>query len=223
MTDVTFSLIRKHNPEISNAEDIGEVDVIRLLNCNIVEIENLELFHHVSELYLNQNKIETLKGLSIFYQLKVVDVSYNKISSDALLESVPFLPKSLLSINLTGNPCVEDEMVLGTLQDALPEVIIAIEIDEQEDLQVNSTEEGKDEKSEGQSDPEVGIDLPVKPSFLDTEEVLKSIVERKCKMQNTSSTFDLEREVKVSFFHRFTSSRNTETSTGSQSGDGQIN
>lgn len=216
MTEITFALVRSQNPEISTAGDIEEIDCIRLINCGIEEIDNLELFHHINELHLSQNQITSLENLSILFKLKILDVSYNNITSEGLRKSIASLPKSLISINLTGNPCVNDEEGLLELQDAIPEVIIAIDIEndeaqqprkggklseEKEDDSLANTERREKEQRDGENeeDEEEGNENEREnvSQFLSNEDVLKSIVERKCLIQNTTSTFKLENAVQV--------------------------
>lgn len=216
MTEITFSLVRSQNPEISTAADIEEIDCIRLINCGIKEIDNLELFHHINELYLSNNQITSLENLSILFKLKILDVSYNNITSEGLRKSIARLPKSLISINLTGNPCVNDEEGLMALQDAIPEVIIAIDIeneeveessnnkragklfDEKENESPSQRETENNENEENGDEEDSGVEKSSTPRFLSNEEVLKSIVERKCLIQNTTSSFKLDAAVQVS-------------------------
>lgn len=206
MTEISFSLIRSQNPEITTASDIEDIDSIRLINCNIEEIDNLELFHHINELNLSRNRIQRLTNLSILFKLKILDVSYNNITSQDLKQSIKSLPKTLISINLTGNPCVDDEEALMELQDALPEVIIAIEVDS-DDENPSSEREGKlshenkktNEENEEEDEEEESINSKEKDKILvlNNEEVLKSIVERKCLIQNTTNSFKLEATIQV--------------------------
>jgi hypothetical protein len=195
MTEISFALIRSQNPDINTTENIEEIDCLRLMNCNIEEIDNLELFHHISELYLTSNAIESLDGLSILIKLKILDVANNRITSESLRKSIPKLPKTLLSINLTGNPCAEDEEALTQLQDAFPDAIIAIDlmpdIDEEEE-KANDDSENKENEGENKKDS-------IQDDFkLDTESVLREIVARKCLMESTTNSFNLERTVFVS-------------------------
>ncbi len=210
MTEISFSLIRSQNPEITTASDIEDIDSIRLINCNIEEIDNLELFHHINELNLSRNRIQRLTNLSILFKLKILDVSYNNITSQDLRQSIKSLPKTLISINLTGNPCVDDEEALMELQDALPEVIIAIEVDN-DDENPSSEREGKsshenektDEENEEEDEEErLNSKENDKHQVLNNEEVLKSIVERKCLIQNTNNSFKLEATIQVITFSR---------------------
>jgi hypothetical protein len=203
MTQITFNLIRAKNPEITDANNIEEVDSIKLNDCNIEEIDNLELFSHISELYLCNNQITFLDNLFFLKNLKILDLSNNKIDGESLKKSIENLPKSLISIYLAGNPCVEDEASLVALQDSFPDMIIAIDVDlgEQQTMEeskksdeiADSDEKQKDVDEENENLPPSEYNGP-----LDSEQVLKSIVERKCKMQSYTA-FNLDLVVKVKF------------------------
>jgi Leucine-rich repeat (LRR) protein len=199
MTEITFALIRAQNPEVSAVENIEEIDSLRLNNCDIESIDNLELFHHISELYLSNNVIKSLENLSILSKLKILDVSNNKVTSESLIQSIPELPKTLMSINLSGNPCAEDEQILGQFQDAFPDCIIAIDVEPVRDDEEDG--DGSVLKDEEEEEPS-SVTEPLSESNritnkLDADDVLKEIVERKCRLQNATNSFDLNLTVSV--------------------------
>jgi len=203
MTEITFGLVRSQNPEVSAVENIEEIDSLRLINCGIGEIDNLELFHHISELNLSNNKIETLNNLSILVKLKILDVSNNKISPKNLISSIPLLPKTIISINLAGNPCADDENALGAFQDAFPEAMIAIELDNEDPVSAGILNNDEvEEKTDEDMTQTKSQKIERSNSWrLDSEEVLKSIVERKCRIQNESVPFNLDATVQVMGIH----------------------
>ena len=194
MTEITFQLIRKSNPELS-IDDIEGFTCINLNNCNIECIDNLELFEHIKELHLSHNLITKIDNLAVFQNLELLDVSFNKIDSHGLLSSFDEIPQSLHVINLTGNPCLHDEGLLIKLQDYFPH--LGIVIDESDDADDGDKNEDGDD----------GFDIDYLPSQstnnesfciqpLSSDEVLKSIVDRKSKLQSYER-FNLDKTVSV--------------------------
>lgn len=198
MTSISFSLICRKNPSITDADDIDIISRLDLDNSNIHEIDNLELFSHIRELNLQRNKIKTFSNLKLLSELQLLDVSFNEITSETLLSSMKFLPKGLATIVLTGNPCASDEEALGKLQDCFPELGIAIE-------EVSSAEEDVSEAVEKESADDDDNDAEthtedeevVAPKGpVNADEVLKYIVDRKCKLQSIQN-FNIDSVVKV--------------------------
>jgi hypothetical protein len=185
-------MICKKNPCIASPEDVDGVQRLELSNCQIDMIDDLDLFYHITELNLSQNKIHKIENLEIFHNLKLLDLSFNRIDSLGLKSSIGAIPKNLQIIVLTGNPCATDEEALALLQDKYPKLAIAIEEGDEELPNRNENEE-KDLNKEDEEEAEEKV-----PISIDTEEVLKYIVDRKCKMQNIRTTFDLDSTVKVS-------------------------
>jgi len=200
---ISFGLIRSKNPHVDSADDIGQIDSITLRGCELTDIDNLELFSHINELDLSNNKISKVENLFFFQNLKILDLSFNLIDSLSLEQSIKEFPKSLLSINLTGNPCANDEAALGKLQDAIPDLAIAIEIDDTVRVpDKQEEEEDDDDNIETDELEDIKQLLPLIAELgntpLNADEVLKSIVERKCKLQDLQCDFDLKKVVTVS-------------------------
>lgn len=215
MVEITFGLIRSANPEV-NFDEIEKLTVLDLSNCSITAIDDLELFDHILELNLSNNSIRLIENLFFFRQLRHLDLSCNKITAKALADSLKEIPKSLQSINLSGNPCAEDEAVLSRLQDAFPELGIIIDVLDDEDSVIGADGESiehqeNDEHLEGSEGKlEDSTDDPhtdeLDPFFepieydpstpLKTEDLLKKIVERKSKLQNINA-FSLQSTVSV--------------------------
>lgn len=135
MTEITFRLIRNCNQN-ANFDELNNIIDINLNSQNIINIENLELFSHIKELYLANNKINKIENLECFNQLELLDLSNNNIDGNSLLESISYIPKTLQTINLSGNPCILNEDVLIQFQDAFPDLGIVIEeiVDENQKL-----------------------------------------------------------------------------------------
>lgn len=190
-TKVTFGLIRQKNPIIGDAEDIQQIDSLELSDCGIVEVANLELFEHIRELNLSRNQIEIVENLELFRSLQLLDLSFNRISSSGLLSSTQGLPKTLKAINLSGNPCIENHEVLAQFQDFFQDLDIILDVEE-----VPSVEVGGDE-AQPQTHPDGNKNAQTSQK-LSAEDILQDIVDRKCRLQNLETSFDLESTIKVS-------------------------
>ncbi|RYH21904.1 hypothetical protein EON65_19980 [archaeon] len=187
---VTFGLVRQKNPIIGDAEDIQQIDSLDLSDCGIVEVTNLELFEHIRELNLSRNQIEIVENLELFRSLQLLDLSFNLISSIGLLSSSQGLPKTLKAINLSGNPCVEDHDVLAQFQDLFQDLDIIIDV---EDVATSAAQNG--EEAQLQQDGTV-----MTTQKLNAEDILQDIVDRKCRLQNFETSFDLESTIQVSYY-----------------------
>ena len=127
--EITLSLVRKAHGNL-NAEQLEKIELINLNGLGITHIDNLEVFDQIKELHLSNNKIQKIENLEFLSFLSFLDVSNNLIDSEGLgqllsSKSLP-LPKSLQTINLTGNPCCNDENLLIRLQDAFPHLGIIV-------------------------------------------------------------------------------------------------
>jgi len=201
MTEITFQLIRKCNANIS-FDSIEDVTCIKLNNCTIECIDNLELFVHIKELHLSHNRITQIDNLELFHCLELLDVSFNRIDSKGLVASFNYIPKSLDVINLTGNPCVHDESVLIKLQDSFPHLGIVIDEVDEADTAINDNADDDvadydrfdlDDVLNRRKDHE----SPRNSLPLSSDDVLRSIVDRKSKLQSYER-FNLDITVTVS-------------------------
>lgn len=209
MTKINFQLICSKNPQVVLADDIEQIRCITLENCNIREVSNLELFSHITELNLSRNHLVNIRNLSFFSDLQVLDVSYNQINIEGLQQSLPHLPAALRILNLTGNPCVKNESALDILQGKYPDLAIAIEeVNETESSDAAAPVEESDKPIELTTNSLIdatlmvtssseGIKSSPKRTPVDSEDILKEIVDRKCRMQ-TMATFNLDNAIKVS-------------------------
>lgn len=203
---ITFALIRKKNSDL-NFENIDDITSIYLDNCNLTSLNNLELFSHIEQLHLHHNNISLIENIFYFKSLKYLDLSYNSISSEGLLQSLENFPKGLASINLTGNPCAGDDSALSILQDAYPEMGIIIDTVDDIITTNNSCNDAVSETEKILDSDEIEHSRP-----LNADNVLKAIVDRKCKLQNLS-TYNIDTTILVSklqllscsqeIFHKF--------------------
>lgn len=202
MGKINFALIRSKNPDVANTESIEEIESLNLSNCEITAIENLELFHHIKELNLSNNRITKLEELTLMTNLQILDVSNNCIDSEGLKLSFGQIPKSLLSINLTGNPCVSHLDVLGELQDQFIDLVIAIEEEEEGEDENEQCHYDLEEGHLGGKDSEKSMDRGniLDDGPLNADDILKMIVDRKCQLQNLQPTFNLQNTIQVKLF-----------------------
>lgn len=202
MGKINFALIRSKNPDVANTESIEEIESLNLSNCEITAIENLELFHHIKELNLSNNRITKLEELTLMTNLQILDVSNNCIDSEGLKLSFGQIPKSLLSINLTGNPCVSHLDVLGELQDQFIDLVIAIEEEEEGEDENEQCHYDLEEGDLGGKDSEKSMDRGniLDDGPLNADDILKMIVDRKCQLQNLQPTFNLQNTIQVKLF-----------------------
>lgn len=187
MVEISFSLIRKQNPDM-NLDNLEEVKSVNLNDCMIDRINNLELFSHIQQLHINQNNLSRIENISFMTNLNHIDISYNLIEAEGLMSSLKEIPPSLRSIDLTGNPCAINEDCLGKLLDAYPELNIIIDIIPVQDIEKNTVEIAQKDSEE------VSNSLH---ENLKADELLKSIVDRKCRLQSYA-TFNVDSVVQVS-------------------------
>jgi hypothetical protein len=136
MPIISVGLVRKCHPEI-DVNNLHLIEVIRLINQGIDEIDNLEVFSNIKALFLNQNNIKRIENLEYLSSLQHLDLSSNKIDSESLRQHVKNIPAKLGSINLSNNPCCEDEVCLQGVQDMYPNLNIIIGLEEPESADGN--------------------------------------------------------------------------------------
>lgn len=178
MTAISVTLIRGTHAEFS-VDNFEALKIIRLNDQGIDCIDNLEVFSQIEELYLRNNKIQRIENVDFLSRLIVLDLSNNQISSDSLVSSIGLLPQNLLSLNLTGNPCALDEEAVTALRKSFPSVKVIVN----EALDDDENDEDDEVDSNGGDDEEnVDDDSP-----LNADEVLQSLVERKCRLQSVAT------------------------------------
>ncbi|KAF0689529.1 Aste57867_19032 [Aphanomyces stellatus] len=135
-TKINMQLIRKcmnlpRGPTSADDDPDAEVDALlkkttlRLDWLNIGKIENLDVFSHIRELYLQHNAIARIENLDFHTKLEFLVLSYNQLTTvenvraltnlkflDLSHNHIPDvnldeLPPSLRVLRLAGNPVVE--------------------------------------------------------------------------------------------------------------------
>lgn len=194
MVEISLRLIRNQYPDL-NADNLHELKVLDLSNLNITSIDSLEIVSHATELYLQCNKIEIIENIDFMDDLKILDLSFNNITSENLILSLKYIPKYLHSLNLSGNPCANDESALLQLQDFMPSLGIIIGLESGDIFTNDENEEVVSENDTPDSNSNTSS-IPYRP--LDADVVLKEIVERKCRPNEFSpDKFNLQSTIEV--------------------------
>lgn len=197
MPSISVTLVRNTHSDFC-IDDIESLKVVRLNEQGIDLIDNLEVFSHIEELHLARNLIRRIENIEFLSSLHFLDLSDNLITSESLNSSIGLLPQNIRTLILTGNPCTGDKYVLDTFQkscDGLKMIVNdTIEtVDQTTELKINALKiysiESMDYKG-GEYEGDVG-DTP-----LNVDEVLQSLVERKCRLQNME-VFDISKAVEV--------------------------
>ena len=208
MTVISVTLIRGTHSDFT-LDDIEALKVLRLNNHEIDSIDNLEVFSHIEELYLANNTIERIENVDFLDRLNLLDLSDNHISSESLKSSIGLLPRNIKTLILTGNPCATDKVALDILQRSCMglNLVINRSISALGDVDEASDESDKDPDKEQTnradlSEADDKFDEIDDSDFpLNADEVLQSLVERKCRLQSME-TFNVTKITEVhSFCH----------------------
>jgi hypothetical protein len=178
MTEISVTLIRGTHADFS-IDDFEALKIIRLNDQGIDCIDNLEVFSQIEELYLRNNNIQRIENVDFLSRLIILDLADNQISIDSLISSIGLLPQNLLTLNLTGNPCALDDVAVAALQKSLPAVSIIVTETSNDD---EDDEDEDTDDSRGENEENVDDDVP-----LNADEVLQSLVERKCRLQSVAT------------------------------------
>jgi len=131
------------------------------------------VFSQIRELHLSGNAISVIENLEFISSLEFLDLSFNHISSEGLRSGFGCLPQSLQTLNLTGNPCAEDEALLMELQDRMPRLGIIVGMEQEPTApspaknrspiqrsgnQAEAAEEGPSENGAAEDDDDGGED-----------------------------------------------------------------
>jgi hypothetical protein len=205
---ITVKLIRSAHNNIS-AEELESLSIVNLNNQGINRIDNLELFYQIKELHISRNFISILENIEFLSNLEYLDISYNNITSYELLRCIHSLeiPKSLKVINLTGNSCANDDSMMIKLQDYSQNLNIIVGLEEEEndegdDISRESCSNNQDTEDSEEDDIELDNQLfeeehkLLYSGVVNADNVLKAIVERKCRQQNLH-VFDIDSAVQV--------------------------
>lgn len=180
MTCISIALIRQAYSNAS-ADELASIEVLNLAGMNITIIDNLEVFNDIKELHLSNNNISCIESINFMYKLDYLDLSYNNIDAHDIVRCVKYkeIPSTLKTINLTGNPCANNDEILGLLQECYSELDIIIGIEDDDDNYEPEIDEDNNDINITNND-EI---FQLQPGeVLDSDAVLKSLVERKCQL-----------------------------------------
>ncbi len=203
--------MRKAHGNLSAAE-LMALSIIQLNNYGIEEIDNLEVFEQIRELHLSGNNIKVVENLEFLRNLEYLDLSNNCIDSEGLRKALGRFPDSLQTLVLGGNQCCHDEELLSQLNDIMPNLGIVIGMEQRDDNNIGydahaeeaesleeemeAEEEDNDDfeelKLNGREVGDYGTQAEDGRGVLDADAVLRSIVERKCVLQNLQPKFNIE-------------------------------
>eukprot|EP01039_Chlorochromonas_danica_P003260 gene3260-3571_t len=98
---ITFALIREKNPFLNDIEELNHLD---LSYANLTQLDDtLHLLSHVQSCNLSHNQLTVVSELDVFDQLDDLDLSFNLIDQNGLLQSLQGLPRGLRRINLSAS------------------------------------------------------------------------------------------------------------------------
>lgn len=110
-------------------EGLRELTKLRVLNLSYNRISRighgLSNCTIIKELYLAGNKIGEVEGLHRLLKLTVLDLGFNRIATAKALGQLVANYKSLLALNLIGNPiqsCIGEDQVKKTVLGLLPHI-----------------------------------------------------------------------------------------------------
>ena len=164
--------------------DFAQVRVVSLTNRNIVEISNFELFDNITELNLQNNKIGRIENIIHLNQLKHLDLTDNLIDEEGL--HAERLPANLQMLKLTGNPCLACPAAMEKLQQDYPLLQICVTAEMKESnpsktVLVDDSDIPNPAFSPGLIMAQDQHDMSY---HLDSEAVLREVVNRKCRLQS---------------------------------------
>ncbi|CAL1539672.1 unnamed protein product [Lymnaea stagnalis] len=140
-------LDRENISDIDNLELLSTEVTHLYLHCNkITKIENLECLPHLQILILSDNQISDIDGIAYLTKLVFFDISKNRIEETHAEK----MPKSLVIVSFSGNPCTECPSHRFSLIQWLPTLkhLDGIEISREEMNQAGRLESCMDEESD---------------------------------------------------------------------------
>jgi Leucine-rich repeat (LRR) protein len=106
--------------------DIGSsfkfVRVLHLARCELKEVQGIQAFEHLEELYLNFNDIDELFDISFLEHLSVLDLEGNNVKN---LDQLYYLRRcqKLTDVSLKANPVTHEITYYSKLSENLPKSV----------------------------------------------------------------------------------------------------
>ena len=159
--------------------DFAKVESVSFIEQGIKEIDNLDLFDNITVLNLQKNKIQRIENISHLTKLHYLDLSDNDIDEEGLRNER--LPPNLKTLKLTGNPCVANSQTILTLKNDYPNVQFVLDSEEDSYPPVAGTDVSL---VVNPATPSLSSTSVNSEEYLDSESVLRAVVDRKCKLQS---------------------------------------
>jgi len=111
---------------ISSFRDIGtsfkNVRVLHLGRCELTEVQGIQAFEQLEELYIDYNQIDELFDIGFLEHLTVLDLEGNDIKD---IDQLYYLRRNqnLTHLNLKFNPVARGEGVIGAGTKVVSEII----------------------------------------------------------------------------------------------------
>ncbi|XP_008836476.1 leucine-rich repeat-containing protein 46 [Nannospalax galili] len=200
---ITEDLITKRNLTFPEDEDLSEktfhtldeLETVRLDREGITSIRNLEGLQNIHSLYLQMNKIQRIENLACIPSLRFLSLAGNQIKqvenlldlqylqfldlSENMIEILKLdeLPQSLLILNLSGNPCTNQDGYRKMVIRALP---LLLDLDKQPVLERWTSDEEDKASDDEEEFPELsGPFCSERGFFKDLEQELHQHQERR--------------------------------------------
>ena len=165
MVVMNLSLFMNAHPETSDIESLFSRTKLSLPQRNILKIDQLELFPCLQILDLSFNSISVIENIYFLPQLLHFNIAKNKITSISPQE----LPPSLRSLDISGNP-------ITCNGEGIPQI-------EGLEVIINAEYSPEHEHTDACREDELLGSLVIS---LDSDELLRNIVQRKTQMESIS-------------------------------------
>ena len=83
------------------------VRVLHIARCELKEVQGIQVFEQLEELYAAHNNIDELFDVSLAEHLQVLDFEGNNVSSVEQLKYLRRMPR-LADVNFKGNPVAKE-------------------------------------------------------------------------------------------------------------------
>ena len=99
------------------------VRYLYLARCELKEIQGIQAFVNLEELYISHNEIDDIFDIGFLDHLSVLDLEGNNLST---LDQLYYLKrcKSLENVNLSDNPVTKDPLYYHRIQDCVPNLLV---------------------------------------------------------------------------------------------------
>ncbi|TNV71337.1 hypothetical protein FGO68_gene1216 [Halteria grandinella] len=123
----SLEYLRMSDSIIMSFRDIGTsfrfVRVLHLARCELKEVQGIQAFINLEELYISHNMIEELFDIGFLENLSVLDIEGNNIKE---IQQLYYLKrcKQLQNLNIAHNPVCKDEQYYPQIQQNSPNLLV---------------------------------------------------------------------------------------------------